>query len=248
MARGGGRSAVGRRGTGTRGRADRARSRATRSPGRRAAARSRSGSATSSATRAPSSARSPTRTPTVQAKVRSIGERHVAIAQSNAAAFGIDRVDMLPAQTLSAYVALNDRFEADENGLGAKIEASPSPPHRELYVLGALVGGEAADVESSARQARASRRARRSAATRRSPASTARSGCRSPLTPRDTPAAQVLGELPRRARGPRRRPASARRRATRTRRRAERASLRRRRPGHGAALARGEAAALRSRA
>lgn len=86
---------------------------------------------------------------TVQAKARVIGDRHVAIAQVNAAAFGIARVDMLPAANLSAYVALNDRFEADENGIGAQIEARASPLHRQLYVLGTLVGGEAADVESS---------------------------------------------------------------------------------------------------
>ena len=87
--------------------------------------------------------------PAVQAKAQVIGARHVGIARTQAAAFGIGRVDLLPAPTLSDYVALNERFEADENGIGAQIEARASPLHRQLYLLGALVGGEAADVESS---------------------------------------------------------------------------------------------------
>ena len=87
--------------------------------------------------------------PAVQAKLRIVGERHIRIAQVNAAAFGIAHVDLLAAPNLSAYVALNDRFEADENGVGAQVEARASPLHRQLYVLGTLVGGAAADVESS---------------------------------------------------------------------------------------------------
>ena len=85
----------------------------------------------------------------MQAKAGAIGERHVAIARTQAAALGLAGVDRLSATTLSAYVALNDRFEADENGVGAQIEARASPLHRQLYLLGAMVGGEAADVESS---------------------------------------------------------------------------------------------------
>lgn len=87
--------------------------------------------------------------PEVQAKIRPIGDRHLAIARTLASTLGIGRVGLLPAQTVSAYAALDDRFEADENGLGAQVEARLSPLHRELYVLGALVGGESADVESS---------------------------------------------------------------------------------------------------
>jgi len=85
----------------------------------------------------------------VQAKVHAIGEAHLAIARAQAAAIGIGAVDILPARTLSDYVALNERFEADENGVAMRIEQAVSPLHRHLYLLGALVGGEAADVESS---------------------------------------------------------------------------------------------------
>lgn len=87
--------------------------------------------------------------PAVQAKSRVIGARHLAIARTQAAAFGISGVDLSPAPTLSDYVALNERFEADENGVGAQVEARASPLHRQLYLFGAFVGGEAADVESS---------------------------------------------------------------------------------------------------
>ena len=87
--------------------------------------------------------------PEVQAKIRLLGERHLARAQALADALGLGRVGLLPATTVSAYVALDDRFEADENGLGAEVEGRLSSLHRELYVLGALVGGASADVESS---------------------------------------------------------------------------------------------------
>jgi hypothetical protein len=89
--------------------------------------------------------------PRAQARAQAIGARHVDVARAQAQAIGIGigGVDLLPAPTITAYAALNDRFEADENGVGAKVEAKLSPLHRELYVLGALVGGEAARVEST---------------------------------------------------------------------------------------------------
>jgi hypothetical protein len=130
--------------------------------------------------------------PAVQAKARMIGERHVVVARMQAAAFGIAGVDLLRAPTLSDYVALNDRFEADENGVGAKVEARASPLHRQLYVLGALVGGEAADVESSGGRSsqppgpQIRRHATLAGVDRALWLPLA-------LTPRDTPPEQVLG-------------------------------------------------------
>lgn len=85
----------------------------------------------------------------VQAQARVIGARHVALARTQAAVLGVADVDLLPAPNLTAYVALDDRFEADENGVGAQISARLSPLHRQLYLLGTLVGGEASRVESS---------------------------------------------------------------------------------------------------
>jgi len=87
--------------------------------------------------------------PAVQAKVRPIGERHLAIARELTAALGLGEVGVLAARTPKEYVALTERFEADENGLAARIEGRLSPAHRQLYLLGAQVGNEAATVESS---------------------------------------------------------------------------------------------------
>ena len=130
--------------------------------------------------------------PAVQAKARVIGERHVAIARTNAAAFGIPGVELLPARTLSDYVALNERFEADENGIGAQVETRASPLHRQLYLLGTFVGGEAAGVESSGgrRSAPPGPQIRRHATL----AGVDRAlWLPLALAPRDTPPAQVLG-------------------------------------------------------
>ncbi|MEO7114457.1 MAG: hypothetical protein ABIZ18_01225 [Caldimonas sp.] len=129
--------------------------------------------------------------PEVQAKVRPVGDRHLAIARSLATELGIGRVELLPAQTLGAYAALDERFEADENGVGAQVEARLSPLHRELYVLGTLVGGETADVESSSGTrsqppgARIRRRATLAGVERVLWMPLA-------LTPQDTPPAQVI--------------------------------------------------------
>jgi hypothetical protein len=87
--------------------------------------------------------------PAVQAKVRPIGERHVALARELAQALDVGAVAELAVRTPKEYVALNDRFERDENGLAARIEERVSPAHRELYLLGAQLGNEAATVESS---------------------------------------------------------------------------------------------------
>src|SRR5439155_25053344 len=55
----------------------------------------------------------------------------------------------LAARTPKEYALLAERFEADETGMAARIERRLSPAHRELYLLGAQLGNEAATVESS---------------------------------------------------------------------------------------------------
>ncbi len=87
--------------------------------------------------------------PAVQAKVRPIGERHLAIARELAQALELGDVAELVARTPKDYAALTERFEADENGLAARIEMRLSPAHRQLYLLGAQLGNEAATVDSS---------------------------------------------------------------------------------------------------
>ena len=87
--------------------------------------------------------------PAVQAKVRPIGDRHLAIARALTQALDLGDVTELAARTPKDYAVLTARFEADENGLAARIERRLSPAHRELYLLGAQLGNEAATVESS---------------------------------------------------------------------------------------------------
>jgi hypothetical protein len=88
-------------------------------------------------------------TPEVRAKARAIGERHLALARQLAESLAISGVAELPVRNPKEYAALNERFEADENGLGARLEERLSPVHRQLYLLGAQIGGEASSVESS---------------------------------------------------------------------------------------------------
>jgi len=85
----------------------------------------------------------------VQVKARAIGERHLALARQLGGSLGIAGLAELPASNPAQYATLNERFVTDENGVAAQIESRLSPAHRHLYLLGALVGGEASTVESS---------------------------------------------------------------------------------------------------
>ena len=77
-------------------------------------------------------------------------------------------VALLPSRTLADFVRLQERFEADEGGLAARVEARLTPIHRHLFLLGVTVGNDAAKVQGSSGK-RAARRSTRSAAMRRSP-------------------------------------------------------------------------------
>jgi hypothetical protein len=87
----------------------------------------------------------------VQAKAKAIADAHVAIAREQARRLGIDDGDVaaLPSRTLTDFVRLQDRYEADESGLARRVEARLTPIDGHLFLLGASVGGEAARVESS---------------------------------------------------------------------------------------------------
>ena len=87
--------------------------------------------------------------PAVQAKARVVGDRHLDLARQLAAQIEISGITELPVRNPKEYVTLNERFEADENGLAAAIEQRLSLAHRHLYLLGAQLGGEASTVESS---------------------------------------------------------------------------------------------------
>ena len=87
--------------------------------------------------------------PEVQAAALQRAEAHVRLARERARQIGLGEVEALPARSLRQFTELGQRYEADENGLAARVEAQLSPLHRHLYLLGTHLGGEAARVEDS---------------------------------------------------------------------------------------------------
>jgi hypothetical protein len=85
----------------------------------------------------------------VRARAAPIVAAHVADAQAQARALGLGDVGALPMRSATDFFTLDERFEADESGLGARIEARLTPMHRHLYLLGAHVGAQSAKIESS---------------------------------------------------------------------------------------------------
>jgi hypothetical protein len=74
---------------------------------------------------------------------------HAALAAQIATAWGLGEARPLGAGSLREFTELGMRYEADESGLAARIEAQLSPLHRQLYLLGVHLGGEAARIEDS---------------------------------------------------------------------------------------------------
>ena len=89
--------------------------------------------------------------PKVQAQAAQISAAHLAIAREQARLVDIDpnNVTLLASRTLGDFVALRQRFEADEGGLGQRLQERLTPLHRHLFLLGEHVGAEAETVESS---------------------------------------------------------------------------------------------------
>ena len=89
--------------------------------------------------------------PQRQAQAAAIADAHVRRAHEQARVLGLDpaAVALLPSRTLADFVRLQERFEADENGLAARVEARLTPIHRHLFLLGATVGNDAAKVQGS---------------------------------------------------------------------------------------------------
>src|SRR5574337_504760 len=80
---------------------------------------------------------------------RRAADSRIALARALAAPYGIDGVAELPVGNLKQFTELNARLDADESGLAAQVGAKMSPLHRELYLLGAQLGTEAARIEGS---------------------------------------------------------------------------------------------------
>ena len=87
--------------------------------------------------------------PEVQAAARQRAAPHVDVARQQAQWLGLGEVDALPARSLREFTELGARYEADENGLAARVEKQLSPLHHHLYLLGAHLGGEMARVDDS---------------------------------------------------------------------------------------------------
>jgi hypothetical protein len=90
--------------------------------------------------------------PALQAAARQRAEPVLAAARQQAQALGLGAVQALPVRSLREFAELGARYEADENGLAARIEGQLSPLHRHLYLLGVQVGAEMARVADSGGQ------------------------------------------------------------------------------------------------
>jgi hypothetical protein len=87
--------------------------------------------------------------PEVQAAALQRADAHVRLAREQARQLGLGEVQALAVRSLREFTELGQRYEADESGLAARVEAQLSPLHRHLLLLGAHLGGEAARVEDS---------------------------------------------------------------------------------------------------
>jgi hypothetical protein len=86
-------------------------------------------------------------------EARALGQRqaepHVRLAQQIARQWELGAAQPLGAASLREFTELGARYEADENGLASRIGQRLSPLHRQLYLLGVHLGGEAARIEDS---------------------------------------------------------------------------------------------------
>ena len=144
-----------------------------------------------------------------RARAAQIVDSRVALAREQARRVGIDGslVVALPSRTLTDFVRLQDRFEADENGIAERIEQR-SRRSTAISICSAPTWASSRPRSRAMAAALALAPAARSAATRRSPASRLRSGSRSPSTRAARSPAQVLarhrrlaGRARRRSRG-----------------------------------------------
>lgn len=90
--------------------------------------------------------------PEAQALGQQAAAPHAQLAARIASQWALGEAPPLGAHSLREFTELGARYEADESGLAARIAQRMSPLHRELYLLGAQLGGEAARIEDSGGQ------------------------------------------------------------------------------------------------
>lgn len=90
--------------------------------------------------------------PDLQARVRDLLAPRIQAAQDLARALGAGEAALLTVATAHDYGTMNQRIEADELGLAARVEAAASRRHRHLLLLGMHVGASAALADSTGGQ------------------------------------------------------------------------------------------------
>lgn len=85
----------------------------------------------------------------IQARAREIVGPQLASAQTLATALELGEVGPLPVSTLDDFVREDERIEADELGIGERLEQRASRRHRHLFLLGMHVGVATAAVQTT---------------------------------------------------------------------------------------------------
>jgi hypothetical protein len=87
--------------------------------------------------------------PEVQSRVREILADRIKAIQDLGNELGIGEVSLLPVSNADEFGRVNDRLDADELGLAARVEKAMSRRHRHLLLLGMHVGVAAALTDMS---------------------------------------------------------------------------------------------------
>lgn len=82
-------------------------------------------------------------------QARALLAPRAASADALAGKLGVAPAQPLDSTSLRQFNELDARYEADENGLGARLEQRLSPWHRHVYLLGVHIGIESARIEAS---------------------------------------------------------------------------------------------------
>jgi hypothetical protein len=84
-----------------------------------------------------------------RARARALLAPRQAAADALAAKLGVAPAPMLQSANLREFNELSARFEADQNGVAARVQQQLSPWHRHVYLLGVHIGIESARIEAT---------------------------------------------------------------------------------------------------
>jgi hypothetical protein len=83
----------------------------------------------------------------VREQARAASAKRIAAAQDLADRLGVGAVAPLESSTAAQFSGLTARIEADEGGIGARIEERTTPRHKHLYLMGMHVGATRASLQ-----------------------------------------------------------------------------------------------------